>query len=49
LSERRSPDDRGVELEVIAVTKSDCLLVIHVFPTALKTLRRGGSDARQSS
>ncbi len=26
-------DDRGVELEIVAVEKPDCLLVIHVMPT----------------
>lgn len=26
-------DDRGVELEVVAVEKPDCLLVIHVMPS----------------
>ena len=30
------PDDRGVELEVVAVEKPDCLLVIHVMPTHLR-------------
>lgn len=29
-------DERGRELEVVAVVKPDCLLVIHVFPTALR-------------
>ncbi len=32
------PDERGVELEVIAVEKSDgALVIIHVFPTALRS------------
>jgi len=26
-------DDRGLELEIVAVVKPDCLLVIHVMPT----------------
>jgi hypothetical protein len=26
-------DDRGVELEIVALEKPDCLLVIHVMPT----------------
>jgi hypothetical protein len=30
----RGRDDRGVELEIVAVEKSDCLLVIHVKPTS---------------
>jgi hypothetical protein len=29
-------DDRGLELEVVAVTKPDCLLVIHAMPTRLR-------------
>ena len=29
-------DDRGVELEIVAVIKPDCLLVIHVMPTQLR-------------
>ena len=29
-------DDRGVELEIVAVIKPDCLLVIHVMPTHLR-------------
>lgn len=29
-------DDRGLELEVVAIDRPDCLLVIHVMPTALK-------------
>ncbi len=33
-------DDRGVELEVVAVLKPDAMLVIHVMPTALR--RRPG-------
>lgn len=33
------PDDRGVELEVIAVALPDLLLVIHVMPTALRRSR----------
>jgi hypothetical protein len=32
-------DERGRELEVVAVEKPDCLLVIHVFPTALREVR----------
>ncbi|MDN5751404.1 MAG: hypothetical protein L0H64_23375 [Pseudonocardia sp.] len=30
------PDDRGVELEIIAVELPDLWLVIHVMPTALR-------------
>ncbi|WP_189247599.1 hypothetical protein [Streptosporangium pseudovulgare] len=30
------PDDRGLQLEVIAVLTEKCLLVIHVMPTALR-------------
>jgi len=30
------PDDRGLELEVIALVLPDLLLVIHVMPTALR-------------
>ena len=33
------PDDRGLELEVIAAVLPDLLLVIHAMPTAL----RGGT------
>ena len=29
-------DDRGLELEVFGVFNSDCFLVIHVMPTALR-------------
>ncbi|MGH3872191.1 MAG: hypothetical protein ACRDSR_11890 [Pseudonocardiaceae bacterium] len=29
-------DDRGVELEIAAVVRPDCLLVLHVMPTALR-------------
>jgi hypothetical protein len=29
-------DDRGLELEVIAIEKPDCILVIHVMPLALR-------------
>jgi hypothetical protein len=32
-------DDRGRELEIVAVIKPDCLLVIHVFPTSLREAR----------
>ncbi|MCA1674690.1 MAG: hypothetical protein LC799_21690 [Actinobacteria bacterium] len=35
--EWRGPDDRGVELEVIAVELPDLWLVIHVMPTALRS------------
>ena len=34
------PDDRGVELEIVAVALPDLYLVIHVMPTAL----RGGTE-----
>ncbi len=30
------PDDRGLELEVVAVVLSELYLVIHVMPTSLK-------------
>lgn len=30
------PDDRGIELEIIAVVLADMVLVIHVMPTALR-------------
>jgi len=30
------PDDRGVELEIVAVVLPDLYLVIHVMPTALR-------------
>ncbi|MCU1625038.1 MAG: hypothetical protein JWL79_3883 [Frankiales bacterium] len=26
------PDDRGVDLEIVAIVEPDCLLVIHVMP-----------------
>jgi len=29
-------DDRGLELEIVAVILPDCHLVIHVMPTALR-------------
>ncbi len=29
-------DDRGLELEIVAVEKPDALLVIHVMPTGLR-------------
>jgi hypothetical protein len=32
-------DERGRELEVVAVVRPDCLLVIHVFPTVLREAR----------
>jgi hypothetical protein len=32
-------DERKRELEVIALLRPDCLLVIHVFPTALRRRR----------
>jgi hypothetical protein len=34
-------DDRGVELEVVALDLPGALIVIHVFPTSLR--RRQGS------
>lgn len=34
-------DDRGAELEIIAVRKPDCILVIHVFPVALRRRQHG--------
>jgi hypothetical protein len=37
-------DDRGAELEIIAIRKPDCILDIHVFPVAL----RGGQHGTQS-
>ncbi|GII75696.1 hypothetical protein Sru01_06780 [Sphaerisporangium rufum] len=33
------PDDRGLELEVIAVLTEKYLLVIHVMPTALRRIK----------
>lgn len=30
-------DDRDLELEIVAIVRPDCLLVIHVMPTALRT------------
>lgn len=33
------PDDRGLELEVVALDLSDYLLVIHVMPTQLRRRR----------
>jgi hypothetical protein len=30
------PDDRGVELEIVAVVLPELYLVIHVMPTALR-------------
>lgn len=30
------PDELGVELEIAAVVRPDCLLVLHVMPTALR-------------
>lgn len=29
-------DDRGLQLEIVALVKPDCLLVVHVMPTALR-------------
>lgn len=33
------PDDRGVELEVVAIEKPDVFLVVHVMPTHYRTRR----------
>lgn len=33
-------DDRGIELEVVAVERPDCLLVIHAMPTHYHRPRR---------
>jgi hypothetical protein len=33
------PDDRGVELEVVALASPDVLLVIHVMPTQFRGSR----------
>ena len=33
------PDDRGIELEIVAVVLADEWLVIHVMPTALRRAR----------
>ena len=30
------PDDRGIELEIVAIVLPDMLLVIHVMPTAYR-------------
>jgi hypothetical protein len=32
-------DDRGIELEIAAVVRPDCLLVLHVMPTDLRRKR----------
>jgi hypothetical protein len=32
-------DECGRELEIIALRRPDCMLVIHVFPTALRRRR----------
>ncbi len=34
------PDERGRELEVVAIEKPDCFLVIHVMPTHYRKVRR---------
>lgn len=42
-SERRTwigPDDRDLELEIVAIVEPDYLLVIHVMPTDLRRRRR---------
>lgn len=42
-SERRTwigPDDRDLELEIVAVVEPDYLLVIHVMPTDLRRRNR---------
>lgn len=31
------PDERDRELEIIGVIKPDCTLIVHVFPTALRS------------
>lgn len=31
------PDDRGVELEIVALDLPDAVIVIHVFPTHLRS------------
>lgn len=33
-------DDRGEELEVVAIERDDCLLAIHVMPTKYREKRR---------
>jgi len=30
------PDDRGVELEIVALDLPDAIVIIHVMPTALR-------------
>ncbi len=30
------PDDRGLELEIVALDLADAIVVIHVMPTALR-------------
>lgn len=37
-------DDRGLELEIVAVVLSNCLLVTHVMPTALRRRRKKWLD-----
>ena len=37
-------DDRGLELEVVAVVLGNCLLVTHVMPTALRRRRKKWLD-----
>lgn len=34
------PDDRGLELEIVAIVEPEYLLVIHVMPTALRRRSR---------
>jgi hypothetical protein len=33
-------DERGRELEIVAIEKSDCYLVIHVMPTHYRRVNR---------
>lgn len=41
------PDDRGIELEIVAVILPDLQLIIHVMPTALRKGREGMRDVSE--
>ncbi|MGH9304532.1 MAG: hypothetical protein ACRDZ5_08995, partial [Acidimicrobiales bacterium] len=45
----RGPDDRGLELEIVAIILPSELLVIHVMPTALEGLSPQGCCPRVNS
>ena len=36
-----SKDDRGLELEIVAVAENDYLVVIHVMPTVFRRVEKG--------